>query len=352
MALNTKWDCPLCTYLNWSSTAKCVLCGCSRPTHGTIVPPKSTIAKLKQATQGSLSITKSQTPTSKSPSRTLSGGTGGVLGAGAVPETRRRSQWSCGECTYLNWSNSSTCTLCSTPRNKLATPTSHQIPPTLSSRKVSKSGSIFDYAGTSEATPSLEPTRPSKVSKHNKKPSPQYEKKQISPSSSSSSSSSSKKWICPTCTYENWPRSVKCVMCQRVPSPQLLPPGAVGGRDSEDDSENAISSTSPYSVERSTMKHESFDPVLPSSTSTNTTTTSSSSSEDDLMRQVRNRFTTLDWLFLEACRGVILHDLMAVKAYLKQGGDRGRQLTSDEVMVLNEPSKFTVGSTLVHLAVR
>ena len=335
MALNTKWDCPHCTYLNWSSTAKCVLCGCSRPTSGTIGPPKSTIAKFKQTTQASLSIKQSPTrsPTSiKAPSS----------GAGAAPETRRRSQWSCSECTYLNWSNSSVCTICVTPRNKTATPSSQPVPPTSSHRNVSQSSSIFDYAGTSEATPSLEPIKPSKTSKHNKKLSPQYEKKL-----SSSLTSSTKKWTCPTCTYENWPRSSKCVMCKALPSPTLLPSGAVGDREFDDFSDHvqvppAVSPFPTVEKHQSMIERHSYETLLPSS----------SSSEDDLMRQIRNKFTTLDWSFLEACRGVLSHDIMAVKAYLKQGGDRGRQLTSDEVLVLNEPSKFTVGSTLVHLAVR
>lgn len=25
--------------------------------------------------------------------------------------------------------------------------------------------------------------------------------------------SSTQKWSCPHCTYENWPKSVKCIMC-------------------------------------------------------------------------------------------------------------------------------------------
>ena len=336
MALNTKWDCPHCTYLNWSSTAKCVLCGCSRPTSGTIVPPKSTIAKFKQTTQASLSI--KQSP-ARSPA-SIKATSGGGGGAGAAPETRRRSQWSCSECTYLNWSNSSVCTICLTPRNKPATPSSQLTPPT-SHRNVSQSGSIFDYAGTSEATPSLEPIKPTKTSKHNKKLSPQYEKKLTS-----SSASSSKKWTCPTCTYENWPRSSKCVMCKTIPSPTLLPAGAIGDREFDDFSDPVPAAVSPYSAvakHQSTTERHSYETLLPSS---------SSSSEDELIRQIRNKFTTLDWSFLEACRGVLSLDIMAVKVYLKQGGDRGRQLTSDEVLVLNEPSKFTVGSTLVHLAVR
>lgn len=303
MALNTKWDCSVCTYLNWSSTVKCTLCGCNRP--AVTVPPKSTIAKMKQGTQASLIL---KTPP------TLSLSTNSAVTSCEVPALSR-SQWSCTECTYTNWSNASVCTLCSSPRIKLTTPQP------ITRTNVSRSESIFDYAGASESTPSLDPIRTKPV-RHNRKASPPHEKRQ---------SSSSKKWSCPTCTYGNWPRSMKCVMCLSPPSSD-----AIGGRDSEDDSSDSPSSPR-------ILLHHSYDsPIV--------TRLTSSSGED--IRQIRNKFTILDWLFLDACRGVISHDLSAVKAYLKQGGERSRQLTQDDVLVLNEPSKYTIGTTLVHLAVR
>lgn len=45
-------------------------------------------------------------------------------------------------------------------------------------------------------------------------------------------------------------------------------------------------------------------------------------------------------------------DLAAVEAYKTSGGDIARQLTSDEVRLLNRPSAFDDGFTLVHLAIR
>ena len=59
-----------------------------------------------------------------------------------------------------------------------------------------------------------------------------------------------------------------------------------------------------------------------------------------------------DWLFLNACLGIVNDDLSAVKAYLRQDGDRARQLTKNESLVLGQQSVFTIGSTLVHLAIR
>lgn len=45
-------------------------------------------------------------------------------------------------------------------------------------------------------------------------------------------------------------------------------------------------------------------------------------------------------------------DLAAVETYKTSAGDIARQLSSDEVHLLNRPSAFDVGFTLVHLAIR
>lgn len=50
--------------------------------------------------------------------------------------------------------------------------------------------------------------------------------------------------------------------------------------------------------------------------------------------------------------GVVEGDLAAVEAYKSSGGDIARQLTADEVQLLNRSSAFDAGYTLVHLAIR
>lgn len=50
--------------------------------------------------------------------------------------------------------------------------------------------------------------------------------------------------------------------------------------------------------------------------------------------------------------GVVEGDMAAVEAYKSSGGDIARQLTADEVQLLNRSSAFGVGYTLVHLAIR
>lgn len=58
------------------------------------------------------------------------------------------------------------------------------------------------------------------------------------------------------------------------------------------------------------------------------------------------------FLFSLCLKGVVEGDLAAVEAYKSSGGDIARQLTSDEVRLLNRPSAFDDGFTLVHLAIR
>ncbi|KAI4557755.1 hypothetical protein MJG53_018508 [Ovis ammon polii x Ovis aries] len=70
------------------------------------------------------------------------------------------------------------------------------------------------------------------------------------------------------------------------------------------------------------------------------------------LKQIKNRMKKTDWLFLNACVGVVEGDLAAIEAYKSSGGDIARQLTADEVRLLNRPSAFDVGYTLVHLAIR
>lgn len=57
-------------------------------------------------------------------------------------------------------------------------------------------------------------------------------------------------------------------------------------------------------------------------------------------------------IYFPPLAGVVERDLAAVEAYKSTGGDIARQLTSDEVRLLNRPSAFDAGFTLVHLAIR
>lgn len=67
---------------------------------------------------------------------------------------------------------------------------------------------------------------------------------------------------------------------------------------------------------------------------------------------LRNRICDRDWLWLNACQGVVEGNGVAVEAYLASAGDPARQLSQEEASLLNRPSAFHAGYTLVHLAIR
>ncbi|PIK54986.1 putative ubiquitin thioesterase zranb1 isoform X2 [Apostichopus japonicus] len=73
---------------------------------------------------------------------------------------------------------------------------------------------------------------------------------------------------------------------------------------------------------------------------------------DSNPKQHCRRLRRTDYLFLQACVGVVDNNPTAVEAYLSSGGNPTRQLTRDEVSILNRASAFDVGLTLVHLAIR
>lgn len=79
---------------------------------------------------------------------------------------------------------------------------------------------------------------------------------------------------------------------------------------------------------------------------------SSNEMEAHQERRMRQMKRQADWSWLNACIGVVENNLGAVEHYLARGGNVARTLNSNEVVLLNRPSAFDVGHTLIHLAIR
>lgn len=69
-------------------------------------------------------------------------------------------------------------------------------------------------------------------------------------------------------------------------------------------------------------------------------------------RRIRQIKRQADWSWLNACIGVVENNVGPVEHFLARGGNVARTLTSNEVLLLNRPSAFDVGHTLIHLAIR
>lgn len=160
----SKWTCEYCTYENWPSSLKCTMCRGSRPYIG------ENIYRLGGESPGPPEI----------------------LVAASGPSDA--DKWECPQCTYHNWSRSKRCTECRT------------------SSKLKDSNVTFSLQ---EQFNSLRITD----SQQQPQPQPQQPPQPCSQS----------KWTCPTCTYENWPKTAKCTMCGTNNNQVGLRGGGSGG---------------------------------------------------------------------------------------------------------------------------
>lgn len=256
-----KWPCPSCTYTNWSSSIKCVLCGCSRPNE---LPSRSSVVKYRPPVPGWSKLAHSQgsggaclpadiicadfSNMQQTPSITMdlqppNHHHNHNKGSGHGVKCKTKGKWTCASCTFSNWPNAGQCTMCGFARSRAGL----RHDPIISAggrREVSRSPllseSILNYAsgvggavgGSSYHGGSSDERAPPSSSQDLLLIQPVTSKsKQNSRNGRRTSSQQQtdntnvKKWKCHQCTYENWPRAVKCVMCQsprrRTPSPPL-----------------------------------------------------------------------------------------------------------------------------------
>ncbi|XP_053168923.1 ubiquitin thioesterase ZRANB1 [Hemicordylus capensis] len=315
-----KWACEYCTYENWPSAIKCTMCRAQRPT-GTIItedPFKS----------GSSDGGRDWDPTS------TEGGSSPLICPDSSARPRVKSsysmesanKWSCHMCTYLNWPRAIRCTQCLSQRRTRSPTESPQ-----------SSGS-----GSRPAPFSVDPCE--EYNDRNKL------------------NMRTQHWTCSVCTYENWAKARKCVVCDHprpnnIEAIELAETEEASSIINEQDRTRWRGSCSSGNSQRRsppTTKRESEVKMDFQRIELAGAVGSKEELEVDFkkLKQIKNRMKKTDWLFLNACVGVVEGDLAAIEAYKSSGGDIARQLTADEVRLLNRPSAFDVGYTLVHLAIR
>ncbi|XP_068957846.1 ubiquitin thioesterase ZRANB1 [Petaurus breviceps papuanus] len=308
-----KWACEYCTYENWPSAIKCTMCRAQRPS-GTII------------TEDPFKSGSSDVGRDWEPSVTEGGGSPLICpDSSARPRVRsshsveNANKWSCHMCTYLNWPRAIRCTQCLSPR---------------------RTGSPAESPQSSGAG-----SRPWEEYNDRNKP-----------------RARAQHWTCCACTYENWAKARKCVVCDH-PRPNNLEAIELA------ETEEASSLINEQDRARwrggcsgaNSLRRPPAAPPRDSDVNMDlqriglaAAVGSQEEREVDFktLKQIKNRMKKTDWLFLNACVGVVEGDLAAIEAYKSSGGDIARQLTADEVRLLNRPSAFDVGYTLVHLAIR
>ncbi|KAJ8686660.1 hypothetical protein QAD02_022454 [Eretmocerus hayati] len=335
----SKWTCEYCTYENWPSSLKCTMCRGAKPLLG------EDIYRLRDSSpQRSCSNVASGPVLPLSDSYNL----GSQNFSQNVPSA---GKWYCDSCTYLNYQNATRCTQCSSRRSPTVTTPQHN------QNIKSVASNLHEHL----APLRLGDPPPATNSQGN-----------VIPMNLNQQHQSSEKWSCSTCTYENWPKANRCVMCghQRerehrtrdrrinstvtnnsnliLPSPERdlhhnhpqrglpSPPHTPYIHQSQRDENMAI-------ARRSSNRYDGRNDNLPTPQSPNNC---------DYERRLKQLRRHADWCWLNACQGIVEGDNGPVEAYLASGGDPARQLTHSEVLLLNRNSAFDIGHTLVHLAIR
>ncbi|VDK43128.1 unnamed protein product [Taenia asiatica] len=127
-------------------------------------------------------------------------------------------KWACRRCTFENWPRSRRCTLCEAIRQAPCLSAENESPRIdTSNSKLLNGGwscpacTYDNWAASSRCTQCGTASPTASASKQLSTDSP--------PSPPSLASLSAVKWTCPSCTYENWPKSKRCVMCRFSPPP-------------------------------------------------------------------------------------------------------------------------------------
>ena len=344
-----KWACDYCTYENWPASKKCTLCRAARrPQYITedVPPPAAEQDIYKMA-----AIT--------SPSRESNTANPGTMSPTGQHSENPSSKWPCQVCTYLNWPKSHKCTQCLSARPKVVpviSSSSDHTKPLSINVNIEGAGIGYGTRNSPRTSPSTSPNSPDAAKAINN------DKNRAVASVVRTS-----KWTCKACTFDNWPKSVKCTLCG-VARGKITHESPRGSRSSSNEN---LAAASVDGLRRSGRRRSPPSSVRSSDHSIEiqqlggaTAATSSNSHyenirketknkvEDRKLRQFRNRLRDVDWLWLNACQGVVEGDSHAVEAYLAAGGDPVRQLTQDECSFLSRPSAFQSGYTLVHLAIR
>lgn len=347
-----KWTCEYCTYKNYEAASKCTLCKGTRPLY--------LISDIQNEEQDIYKMAATMGHNKESSS------SGRISCSSASYETD--GKWSCHACTYLNWPRSLKCTQCLTLRKKKS-PVASGSPTPVNKQKIMSPVKINTREKISGGTLNFAPTnKESSSSSSPKAAKDANNKSQFNDINKSITNYANNKWICKACTYANWPKANKCVICgtakgrlsPEITSPQLSPNSA-----SNQPNNRTVSPTgcgpaasvisqgmqSPSGLSIQVEQQQSKSDVA-SAPSPPIKASEDNKSLERRLKQIRKCMRENDWLWLNACVGVVDGEFHGVEGYIASGGDPSRALTQEEVTLLNRPSAFEVGYTLIHLAIR
>uniref|UniRef100_A0A8C4PY54 ubiquitinyl hydrolase 1 n=1 Tax=Eptatretus burgeri TaxID=7764 RepID=A0A8C4PY54_EPTBU len=310
-----KWFCDYCTYENWPSAVRCTMCSMPHQSLNIISAPETLGSPCEAESHwwgkagGGVRSTPLICPDSS------------VRTVDTAPETPA-GKWACATCTYQNLARALRCTACLLPKG---------------TRSPAEPQGCAAWA-TSQPQPTSPGHADELINNDRNRLNARYSK-----------------WTCSICTYDNWPKSLKCSVCGHSrPNYFDVPEGPevwAGERTASDGTPVvapiSTTRTSPC-VGRRDLGSTSGCPRIEVAGAVG----NEREVDAKRLKQIKNRLRKTDWLFLNACIGVVEGDFAAVEAYKTAGGDIARQLSADEAQLLSRPSAFDQRHTLVHLAIR
>lgn len=175
------------------------------------------------------------------------------------------NKWPCPRCTYLNWPKTIRCTQCMTTWRRNASPTA------------SASGAIDkDYYRTSgrDSQENIEKNL-SSIAQAAVHSSPKNKEEVSGEKWWATGTGSLAKWACQACTYENWPKSNRCVLCY---SPKVNSMPALDAVHHNEALTNRANSTSPENFTKPETSQKNESPSNQSSQSNSAATVATRSS--------------------------------------------------------------------------
>lgn len=374
-ALGLKWTCPHCTYLNNNSNSKkCFECRFPRDLKvtppGDLVPDRSKPLELPESSKASSAqMVSPKTVTKFDIGKTIAA----VL------------KWSCRACTYENFPKVQFCTMCRTKRdafheeNDGVSPTnqlvlselqlkidvdsknqenikSAQNSPSRGTGSIqlnNKSGQNSPQNSNEQSKMNVTLVSPASSDKRSGQSSPKNNSGQNSPDIKSSPSTTHRNVTQEniiTNKHDSGQNSPKQTSPKNNRSGQVSPqePGQSSPSNVVRDSQIAI---------RASKSNRNQNRVRNDGTYIQDTVGAIGGIRDEDRRErriqkLRKKLSRDDTIWLNACESVVKGDSSGIEIYLTSGGDPARQLTKDEVLILDRPSAYEVGHTLVHLALR
>lgn len=355
------WTCASCNAKNHANAKQCSQCK-RKGAHGSSeLPETSSSSKSLPVRTEACDKIHTDTSGSLSPEVTTCKMPESICGLLSI------AKWSCQLCTYDNQARTKRCAMCNTPRDKQG------VESIITDQEAIRSSSLqleIDVNTKNQENKRSGPNSPCSSEQNNTNKIAQSENNRFSPGSKQGSGQNSPH----SGSGSNSPNSQRIVSGSPNNVNINLNKTSVIPYSSSDTGQKSPKQTSPTNNRLGTSSPGQASPTNNKKGSPPIARSSNSNRNQNRLRaedgagaiggyrdddrrdrriqKLRNKLTSEDKVWLKACEAVINGDLSSIEQYLASGGDPARQLTKDEVLILDRPSSFEAGYTLVHLALR